>query len=811
MSLSVLARAAPFLNSFSASVELSGIMSSDSDIVDTPEACEPKAKVKFSFRKRKTLSQDEILAELGSSSDECDLDDSDCDPDYELPEIPSAESSIIETPRPYRVREARPGEPSTSSGVVEEVPTLPTAPSGGTEVTEDEVIEETCGRGTREGSVGSVCGGNRGKRSRSVTPKRGRKQGRFEAGWKQNIAKRLRQEGKEYVSVKTKQTVVKRQPGPMCKDRCIERVPQECRDEIFKNCWKIGNYDARLNYYNSCVSEGSHKRKYRDTATPLRPMRLSYSVKSRGIIYPVCRSGFQAIHGITYKEMRVFLQKRKDSPTGALPSDQRGRMKPGCTIKGVKLERVHEHIRLLSVTSSHYSRIKNPHRQYAGVEGLSVPILFSEYQLWMKEKYPEEEQVLFSFYKKIFTTQYNIAFKKPPTDLCNECAALGERVKTLRGREEPDQEELQDAQEEEEKHRALAREAQDLLKAQQAEEDQDSMVIAVDLQQTLPVPKLNINRAYYTRKLWLYNLCVYDVKAQKPTLYLWDETQGGRGADDIASCIHRWIRDNANGRKKLKIFADNCAAQNKNRTIVLMALQKVHQKILDRVDFIYLVSGHSYLPCDRVFGNIEKKLRTLGNIPTPVRYASIIESSTKVPPTIVRLGIADFLAFSALENYCKWATPSGTMKGAFQKARQFVVTKDYPAGYLVKLHYAQEETDRNHCPVSLCLGSKKGKGRGKGRRPAAEPAPVADFNLAEVALSRRYPGEAIKLNEFKLRDLQHLLPYIEPEGRAWIAGVLEQQNLLVEGAPEGAAEEEAEDDPDNDAMEFEAVRCTSRL
>ena len=149
------------------------------------------------------------------------------------------------------------------------------------------------------------------------------------------------------------------------------------------------------------------------------------------------------------------------------------------------------------------------------------------------------------------------------------------------------------------------------------------------------------------------------------------------------------------------------------------------------------------------------------------------------------------------------------MKGAFQKARQFVVTKDYPAGYLVKLHYALEETDRNHCPVSLCLGSKKGKGRGKGRRPAAEPAPVADFNLAEVHLSRRYPGEAIKLNEFKLRDLQHLLPYIEPEGRAWIAGVVEQQNLLSEGAPEGAAEEEAEDDPDNNAMEFEAVRCTS--
>ena len=112
----------------------------------------------------------------------------------------------------------------------------------------------------------------------------------------------------------------------------------------------------------------------------------------------------------------------------------------------------------------------------------------------------------------------------------------------------------------------------------------------------------------------MYNLCIYDVKKKKHHLFIWAESEGGRGADDISSCKQKWLEIHANGRKRLKNFADNCAAQNKNKTIVLMALRKIHTQELTRVDFIYMVSGHSYLPCDRMFGVIEKDLRQLSCI-----------------------------------------------------------------------------------------------------------------------------------------------------------------------------------------------------
>ena len=78
---------------------------------------------------------------------------------------------------------------------------------------------------------------------------------------------------------------------------------------------------------------------------------------------------------------------------------------------------------------------------------------------------------------------------------------------------------------------------QKLLSSQATDKDLDLMVIAVDLQQILLYPKLSFNRANYTQKVWLYNLCVVDVKAQKFHNFVWDESVGWRAADDVASCF----------------------------------------------------------------------------------------------------------------------------------------------------------------------------------------------------------------------------------------------------------------------------------
>ena len=70
--------------------------------------------------------------------------------------------------------------------------------------------------------------------------------------------------------------------------------------------------------------------------------------------------------------------------------------------------------------------------------------------------------------------------------------------------------------------------------------------------------------------------------------FLWDETIAERGSDEIGSVLYKWVMANYEGNfDHLQVIMDNCAGK-----------KEVH--------FEFMVSGHSYLPCNRGFSVIEK-------------------------------------------------------------------------------------------------------------------------------------------------------------------------------------------------------------
>ena len=142
-------------------------------------------------------------------------------------------------------------------------------------------------------------------------------------------------------------------------------------------------------------------------------------------------------------------------------------------------------------------------------------------------------------------------------------------------------------EEEMRRHKAKASEAQNLLRDLKDDPDDRRSIICIDLQQTLPCPRLTTGAAFYLRKLWVYNFCVFNVKTEEATMFIWDETQGGRGADEIASCLHKWLDMECEKEdvdfNELTIIADNCAGQNKNKFQVAAALQRVHSKCFSRI------------------------------------------------------------------------------------------------------------------------------------------------------------------------------------------------------------------------------------
>jgi hypothetical protein len=66
-------------------------------------------------------------------------------------------------------------------------------------------------------------------------------------------------------------------------------------------------------------------------------------------------------------------------------------------------------------------------------------------------------------------------------------------------------------------------------------------------------------------------------------------------------------------RKKLILWSGNCAGQNKNKTLLVLMLFLVNMGIFDEIIQTFLVSGHSFLSCDRDFAIIDKRRRVCTN------------------------------------------------------------------------------------------------------------------------------------------------------------------------------------------------------
>lgn len=162
----------------------------------------------------------------------------------------------------------------------------------------------------------------------------------------------------------------------------------------------------------------------------------------------------------------------------------------------------------------------------------------------------------------------------------------------------------------------MARRGQHILKELAANDDSDCLIIRFDLQQTLTVPRISTNIADYKRKLWMYNLCIHDLKANKSKFYVWDEVSRGRGSVEIVAYLNRWMEEEYARAPfhKLKVVTGNCGGQNKNINVILCYLKQIHDGKFKIIEHLFLVPDHSYMPCDWAFGNIEKCVRVTGEL-----------------------------------------------------------------------------------------------------------------------------------------------------------------------------------------------------
>lgn len=130
-----------------------------------------------------------------------------------------------------------------------------------------------------------------------------------------------------------------------------------------------------------------------------------------------------------------------------------------------------------------------------------------------------------------------------------------------------------------------------------------------------------------------------------------------------------------------------------------MYLRELHAGRLREIDHCYLVPGHSYMTCDRAFGNIENYIRAPGDIYDFKGYCSAIAASVTERQEVVVMRRDDFLDFEVLQKVTVHRPSQPTLQFlgairfafrlAFRESYQLAMDYDGPLGSSTAEGYCQ--------------------------------------------------------------------------------------------------------------------------
>jgi len=75
---------------------------------------------------------------------------------------------------------------------------------------------------------------------------------------------------------------------------------------------------------------------------------------------------------------------------------------------------------------------------------------------------------------------------------------------------------------------------------------------------------------------------VYESGTQNSYGYLWGESTGQRGANEIVTCVFKYLYDldKRNTYSSIALYYDSCSGQNKNRAMMAMIQHSLEKNLI---------------------------------------------------------------------------------------------------------------------------------------------------------------------------------------------------------------------------------------
>lgn len=431
--------------------------------------------------------------------------------------------------------------------------------------------------------------------------------------------------GREYqtTSLETRAARAMRpNPCKKCPYQCTN-WSEHARSTMFTHYWVMGNYQRQRDWITSHVTMTEVKRRRTKVeATPKRVTTYQYFLDMDGSRVPVCKQFFLAT--LDLGEKTIYHAVRSASH-GTSKIDQRGRKTPVNKTSKEKEKFVQQHIESLPAVASHYCR-KETRRLYLDEKLKNITNLHRLYTEKLKECMPQESPVTLAVYKRVFK-EYNISFHHPKKDKCSLCESFRRTQNSLNN------EEMRN------KYEAHIREKEATYKEHQEDQlrpdMQDGLVCAsFDLQKVLNTPCGESVLLYYSRKLAVYNMTVYESRTKNGYCKLWTECDARKGAVEVGTVLFRWLSTKCTTPKPpcrhIIMYCDCCGGQNRNKYIVAMLLYAVQRLEIDVLELKFLLSGHTYMQVDSMHAAIEYQTRN-ATIWAPSEWRTVASNARKEP------------------------------------------------------------------------------------------------------------------------------------------------------------------------------------
>jgi hypothetical protein len=404
----------------------------------------------------------------------------------------------------------------------------------------------------------------------------------------------------------------------------VSELSEEDLTDFKQNLCKLTTKIEQDKFLITMITVSDVKRTDRKKTNRSHRMVVKYFIPQiRGNLIPVCLDAFSSVTSITRRRLNIISKTFKQNHSS--PTEKRGGIRVDL-IQDEITDSIKEHIKAFKCRKSHHTR-KDTGRSY-------LPPTYSIKYMWEnwyeKRKLEKKQTASLSKYQKIFTTKFNISFGHPRQDTCSYCMEQKIKIQT-----EGDIDKKSELMLELTLHKRKAKRFFELLKTETLGE----ISCSFDMMQTQPLPKLSVTDVFYSRQVWLYNLTfVISDSNQKPEnciLYSWNETESGRGPNEVCSALIHFLESLEYRMKTsespptiLNLFSDSCSGQNKNQFTMITLLYYINYKtiVFTQINHIFPVRGHSYMPPDRVFGRIEQILRKKETILSPNQYFEIFKN-----------------------------------------------------------------------------------------------------------------------------------------------------------------------------------------